>query len=262
MKRLITGLILTPTFFWLVAFAPSGVFLLALAAVACCCLWEYLGITAATYPQYSSPQRFVPAFVAGLLLLFLPTHLWLLIVVTALAVMVYFTKKGPMEAVLPLTAAVLLGVVYTFGPWRAAVELRAADPWWLLFAVAVNWVGDTFAYYGGRLFGTHRMAPVVSPKKTWEGAGSSVVASTALGVALLAWRFPAVKLWQAVLLCVLANLAGQIGDLAESAMKRGAGVKDSGNLLPGHGGWLDRVDSSLFSVPVVYWFLQAAGLIR
>jgi phosphatidate cytidylyltransferase len=71
-----------------------------------------------------------------------------------------------------------------------------------------------------------------------------------------------VRLWQAGLLCVLANVAGQIGDLAESAMKRGAGVKDSGSVLPGHGGWLDRVDSSLFSVPVVYWFLQAGGIIR
>lgn len=262
MKRLITGLVLTPTFFWLVTFAPPPVFLAAQSAVACFCLWEFLGIAAATYPGYPNPRAFVPAFVAGLLLLILPSHLWMLIIVSALAVMVYYTWRGPLEAVLPLTAAVVFGVVYTFGPWRAAIELRANNPWWLLFAVAVNWVGDTFAYYGGRVFGNHRMAPEVSPKKTWEGAASSVVASTLLGVAFIHWKFPAIPYWQSALLCVLANVSGQVGDLAESAIKRGAGVKDSGNLLPGHGGWLDRVDSSLFSVPVVYWILQAWGVIR
>lgn len=262
MKRLVTGLVLTPTFFWLVALAPPAVFLVALAAVACFCLWEYLGITAATYPQFPDPRRFLPAFVSGLLLLILPSQLWMLVVVTALVLLVYFTWRGPMEAVLPLTAAVVLGVVYTFGPWRAAVELRAASPWWLLFAVAVNWVGDTFAYYGGRAFGSHLMAPEISPKKTWEGAVSSVAASTALGLAFLVWQFPALPAWKGALLCILANVAGQVGDLAESAMKRGAGVKDSGTLLPGHGGWLDRVDSSLFSVPLVYWVLQAWGMIR
>jgi phosphatidate cytidylyltransferase len=262
MKRLATGLVLTPTCFWLVVYAPPSIFLVVLALIAGCCLWEFLGIVGASYPQYPSPQRFVPAFVAGLLLLLLPMHLWLLIVVLALAVLVYFTRKGPLEAVLPLSSAVVFGVVYTFGSWRAAVELRAANPWWLLFAVAINWVGDTFAYYGGRAFGKHRMAPGVSPNKTWEGAASSVVMSTVLGMAFLYWKFPAVPVWQAALLCVAANVAGQVGDLAESAMKRGAGVKDSGNLLPGHGGWLDRVDSSLFSMPVVYWILQAAGVIR
>lgn len=262
MKRLATGLILTPTFFWLVTFAPPSVFLCALAVVAVFCLWEFLGIAAATYPAYPNLQRFIPAYVAGLLFLLLPAHLWMLVILFALASMVYLTWRGPMEAVLPLSAALVLGLVYTFGTWRAAVELRAFNPWWLLFAVAVNWVGDTFAYYGGRLFGQHRMAPVVSPKKTWEGAASSVVMGTAFGLALSVWQFPGVPLWKAGLLSIAANLSGQVGDLAESAMKRGAGVKDSGNSLPGHGGWLDRVDSSLFSVPVVYWMLQAWGVIR
>ncbi|NWF84451.1 MAG: phosphatidate cytidylyltransferase [Bryobacteraceae bacterium] len=262
MKRLTTGLILTPTFFWLVTFAPSAVFLCALALVAVFCLYEFLGIAAATFPSCPNVQRFVPVYIAGLLFLLLPMHLWLLAVLFALAVMVYLTWRGPMQAVLPLSAALVLGLLYTFGSWRAAVELRAASPWWLLFAVAVNWVGDTFAFYGGKLFGQHKMAPEVSPNKTWEGAACSVVMSTALGLGLFAWKFPAIPLWKAGLLCMAANLSGQVGDLAESAMKRGAGVKDSGSILPGHGGWLDRVDSSLFSVPVVYWILQAWGIIR
>lgn len=94
------------------------------------------------------------------------------------------------------------------------------------------------------------------PRKDLEGTLASRLSRWVLGYFFLHWKFPQVAPVQALVLCFAANAAGQIGDLCESAIKRGAGVKDSGNLLPGHGGWLDRVDSSLFSVPVVYWLLQ------
>ena len=123
----------------------------------------------------------------------------------------------------------------------------------------MNWIGDSGAYYFGRNFGRHKLAPIVSPGKSWEGAAASLVVSVLFGVFVLP-RFVGIGLWQAAAVSVAANIAGQIGDLAESAIKRGAGVKDSGTLLPGHGGMLDRVDSSLFSLPVLYAVLYFAAV--
>jgi phosphatidate cytidylyltransferase len=129
----------------------------------------------------------------------------------------------------------------------------------MTFGLAVNWIGDTAAYYFGRNFGKHKLAPVVSPGKSWEGAAASAAAAVLFGVFALP-RFVSIGMWQGGLIAVAANVAGQMGDLAESAIKRGAGVKDSGKLLPGHGGMLDRVDSSLFSLPVLYALLYFFGI--
>jgi phosphatidate cytidylyltransferase len=125
-----------------------------------------------------------------------------------------------------------------------------------MYGLLLNWVGDIGAYYAGRAFGRHKLAPVVSPKKTWEGAVASVVTSVAVAGAYLTHFVPGVSWPVAIALTAAANAAGQLGDLAESAMKRGAGVKDSGTILPGHGGFLDRVDSTLFALPVVYAYLK------
>jgi phosphatidate cytidylyltransferase len=97
---------------------------------------------------------------------------------------------------------------------------------------------------------------LISPAKTWEGAVGAVVFSVIYGVVFLGWALPSVPWWHVALLSLGANIAGQLGDLVESAMKRGAGVKDSGSMLPGHGGWLDRLDSSLFSMPTVAFYLS------
>jgi phosphatidate cytidylyltransferase len=99
---------------------------------------------------------------------------------------------------------------------------------------------------------------VVSPKKTWEGAIASVAASVLFGVLYMREFLPQVPLVHVLILSAVTNIAGQIGDLSESALKRGAGIKDSGTSLPGHGGWLDRVDSSLFAIPVVYLYVVLA----
>jgi phosphatidate cytidylyltransferase len=126
-------------------------------------------------------------------------------------------------------------------------------PW---FALALSWVGDIAAYYVGKNFGRHKLAPRVSPGKSWEGAVASLAGSMVFGFFYLNYLIPQVAPWQSLLLAGVGNVAGQLGDLAESALKRGAGVKDSGTMLPGHGGWLDRVDSTLFAVPVVYWLVM------
>ncbi|HEY3840842.1 MAG TPA: phosphatidate cytidylyltransferase, partial [Bryobacteraceae bacterium] len=115
------------------------------------------------------------------------------------------------------------------------------------------------AYYVGRRWGRRKLAPRVSPGKTWEGAMASAVVSAIAGVLALPRLIPGVGFGEALVLALAANIAGQVGDLAESAIKRGAGVKDSGTLLPGHGGLLDRVDSSMFALPVLYGILAIAA---
>jgi phosphatidate cytidylyltransferase len=126
----------------------------------------------------------------------------------------------------------------------------------ILVLFAVIWAGDSAAYYGGRALGRHPLAPKVSPKKTVEGAISGLIASVAGGTAIGIWRQIGPPWMNLAAICALTAVAGQIGDLAESALKRSAGVKDSSSILPGHGGILDRLDSLLFAAPVFYWLLK------
>jgi phosphatidate cytidylyltransferase len=125
-----------------------------------------------------------------------------------------------------------------------------------MFALLLNWAGDSGAYFVGRQFGRHKLASRVSPKKSWEGAVASVAMSVLIAGAYVVRAVPGVSIAAAIVLTSVANVAGQLGDLAESAIKRGAGVKDSGAILPGHGGFLDRVDSTLFAMPVIYAYLK------
>jgi phosphatidate cytidylyltransferase len=126
----------------------------------------------------------------------------------------------------------------------------------LIFAIVAVYVGDTCAYYGGRTFGRHPMAPSISPKKTWEGFASGVIGAVAASALGPLWFFQALPWAHALTLGALLGVAGVIGDLSESFFKRAAGVKDSGGLLPGHGGVLDRVDSLLLAAPVLYWYYR------
>lgn len=149
------------------------------------------------------------------------------------------------------------GLLYIGGAWLCAYYLRAINPHWLLFAFLLCWAGDTAALYVGRNFGRHKMAPKISPGKTWEGAIGSVLGGVLAGWIYAHYLIPSAPMATVLIIAALGNIAGQIGDLIESAYKRWGGVKDSGSSLPGHGGWLDRIDSSLLSIPVVYalvWF--------
>jgi phosphatidate cytidylyltransferase len=152
----------------------------------------------------------------------------------------------------PRVLLFLLGVVYIYGPLVLAVYLRRSNPHWLMFALLLSWAGDTTALYVGRAFGRHKLAPVVSPKKTWEGAAGSIAGALIAGGIYAHYLIPDTPLAIVLPLAIAGNIAGQLGDLAESALKRRADVKDSGTSLPGHGGWLDRIDSMLFTVPVIY----------
>jgi phosphatidate cytidylyltransferase len=248
MKRVLTALILIPFFCYIILRAPFPIFLAAVAAVAILCFHEYAGL--AELHNITRPGIF--GYAAGLVVLFLPGRDMMFLVLIAIFSMALALRSRELADALPSAAALLLGVAYTFGSMRCCVELHAISPYWLLFALSLNWVGDIAALYVGRLIGKHKMAPRVSPAKSWEGAVASTVGSVIYGAVYLPWLLPNVPLAEALVLTAIVNVAGQLGDLCESAFKRGAGVKDSGTLLPGHGGWLDRLDSSLFALPVTY----------
>lgn len=248
MSRLLTGIGLAAVGAYLIGWAPDPLFLAAAVLISVLCYWEYRGIVAA----HSIARPGVFGLLAGLIILFWPEHTLMGVSLLLVFAFVAALRAQTLRDVLPRVAANFLGAFYTFAPWRFSIDLRQINHHLLLFALALNWAGDTAAYYAGRSFGKHKLAPAVSPGKSWEGAAASVFGSVLFGVVYLEYFVKQLSWWQIIVLAIAGNIAGQFGDLAESAIKRGANVKDSGNLLPGHGGMLDRVDSSLFALPVVY----------
>jgi phosphatidate cytidylyltransferase len=248
MKRVLTALVLIPVFAYLILGAPDVLFQAAAAAVAIVCFREFAHLV--SLHEIQKPGVF--GYAAGLVVLLLPQRETALIVVMALLAMALALRSRDLTETLPYAAALILGVLYIFGSLRCAIDLRAMSRYWVFFALSLNWVGDIAALYVGRAIGRHKLAPRVSPAKSWEGAIASVAASLIYAALYFPKLLPSVPLAEALGITVAGNIAGQFGDLCESALKRGAGVKDSGSFLPGHGGWLDRIDSGLFALPVVY----------
>ena len=153
--------------------------------------------------------------------------------------------------------AVATGWLVLIGTWMAVVLLQSRSPWLLLAAMALVWIADSAAYFSGRAFGRHKLAPEISPGKTWEGVWGALIAVTCYALALVPMAGAAgfrgsvgaatIAAWLAVALALTALSVE--GDLFESLLKRQAGVKDSGKLLPGHGGVLDRIDALLAAMP-------------
>jgi phosphatidate cytidylyltransferase len=253
MKRLLTALALIPAVVYVVLWADYWIFLAVLMAVALLCYYEYTGIA----EGYGFGRLNIMGYGAGVLLLVWQGETWPLVSVIALVAMADAMRSDNLSKTLPRAALLVMGVVYVFGCWKWALALHTFySPHWLMYAMLLNWAGDSGAFYVGRAFGKHRMAPRVSPKKSWEGAAASVVTSAVVGGAYLVHFVTGTAVATAIGLTVVANAAGQLGDLAESAIKRGASVKDSSDILPGHGGFLDRVDSTLFTLPVIYLWLK------
>lgn len=248
MKRVLTAIALIAVAVYLIWFAADWGFQIAAACLGLLCFWEYAGLAAAH--GIRSPRLF--GILAGLLIVLFPARILPGVTALMIGAFIWALRLPSLRDILPAVACELLGSFYAFAPWRFAIDLRAASIHLLFFALALNWIGDSAAYYAGRLFGRHKLAPLVSPNKSWEGSAASVAASTLFGLLYLGHFLPQLPWWQIAAMAVLGNVAGQFGDLTESAIKRGAGVKDSGNLLPGHGGVLDRMDSSLFALPAVY----------
>jgi len=251
MKRVLTALALIPIVVYVVLWANLWIFLAVLFSVAFLCYREYDGIAAA----YGFGAPGLAGAAAGYLLFAWRGDAWLYLVIVTLVAFVVVMRMDDLGKALPRASLLVAGVIYVFGSWKCAIPLRDLNPHWLMYGLMLNWVADSGAYFVGRKFGRHKLAPRVSPNKSWEGAIASVLTAVLIGGAYLLKFVPGVGIVHAIGITVAANIAGQVGDLAESAMKRGAGVKDSGTILPGHGGFLDRVDSTLFSLPVIYGYL-------
>lgn len=306
MKRVLTAVVLIPLVLLLIFRGPSWLFVVVAGVFGVLALREYLNIaeisgykplhaptyallillfvaltlSAAAWPDpgeidLQNPLRPNPLLDVANLLEAFPGALAVFLLL-ALAM-----KLRDAREALPSAAVSLVGLTYIGLPLAIMVRMRLTDgPYFLLFLFGVVWVGDIAAYYTGRSIGRIKLAPAISPNKTWEGAVASVVAAVLLGLLLhrysasilaflshnlgstVHWTPVDHPLWLALLFAVLGNVAAQIGDLAESAMKRGAGIKDSGNILPGHGGVLDRIDALLFAAPVLSYYSLVIGFVR
>lgn len=158
-----------------------------------------------------------------------------------------------------LGSALYAGVLLTF---VALLHRAPYGPWWVMLALTVTWLGDTGAYASGRMFGRHKLYELVSPKKTWEGAAGGMLASVGAAFLARATYLPALGVRDAIVIGVVGSVLGVVGDLCESLLKRSFGVKDSGRILPGHGGMLDRVDALMFVAPFIYLYAEWMAKLR
>lgn len=273
MKRILTALVLIPVVLAVVFLGPKSLFMLATATVAMLAGWEFIGLA-----QKNGANAPRIAVLVAIFALFAGNYQWPDLTTTifgmlSLALLVYCTFANPVEAVMAdATTAVfcLFFVGFTLTSLTALRE-EVNGPSLVAFLFCVVWAGDIAALYIGRTWGRHKLAPKISPGKSWEGAVASVAGSVLAAGGLLAlanfisgqWDSarlsfpldPDLGIWYWLGLAVVVNIAAQVGDLAESALKRSAGVKDSGSLLPGHGGVLDRIDALLIAAPVL-WYAQ------
>lgn len=245
------ALIVVPLAFYPLAFLP------VIAAAIAIGMWEM----ARAVRRSGAHPPLVPLIAGGVLTVGLawfagPDALSLGLLVTVLGTMIWRLGDGPAGFQRDLTAATLIAVYVPFLGGFAALLAAAPDdgPLRILATLIAVVLSDTGGYAAGVSFGRHPMAPSVSPKKSWEGFAGSVTAA-ALGSALLLWLMFEVAPWWGALFGVAVSCAAVLGDLAESMIKRDLGVKDMSNLLPGHGGLMDRLDSILFAVPTAYLLL-------
>jgi len=182
-----------------------------------------------------------------------------LIVFTIATLIAAMLRGAPFDKMIVASGATILGVLYVVLLGGHLVALRTGfeqrlSAHLLSFFFLVLMGADTGAYYVGRAIGKHKLAPKVSPGKTWEGVAGGLVAAMALATAAHFWFFKELPLKWALPLAAVMTVLGILGDLTESALKRGAGAKDAAKILPGHGGALDRLDSLLFNAPLIYYF--------
>ena len=268
MKRVLTAVVLIPAVLLLLFKAPLWAVTIACALVACLALWEYLVIADASGAH--TPRWLVLALTVGLFALDFDSPSMMLPAFTAAGFILlgFCAFRSPVDRVLRDASYSFLGLLFIVYPFTLIPRIRATDDgaFQLLLLFLIVWSGDIAAMYVGRSVGRTKLAPRISPNKTWEGAVASLLGSIivmAITMVLLHTYLSRTFLVDynargalaGLILVVAINIAAQIGDLMESAIKRGANVKDSGTLLPGHGGILDRVDAMLLAVPVLWYAL-------
>ena len=275
-KRYVTGLLLMPIVIGIVYYLPDRFFIYLMMIVAFFALTEYTRMF-----KVKKQHLFLPTVIIMLLMIEAMSNLgfiddlqnmnlgqieggiksvsyFFLTVIGAVVLVPTLSLVGnsPLNDKFKGMSVFLSGFFYfgiTFGLFPL-IRGHGENRHWLTFALAVPWICDTAAYFGGRFFGKHKFAPKISPNKTWEGAISGVVFSTIAGVLFAIFLLKSENTLSVGIVAFFIGILGQTGDLVESLLKREAGVKDSGNIFPGHGGILDRTDSLLMSVSVIYAF--------
>ena len=290
LKRIATAVVLIPIVLGIILRAPIPVLAVVTGILALLTIHEFLKLTESYGVKPLRTLTFVFCGLFFVLLAFnvgnekplLSTAVFVYCLGFAAAIVpfVFLTRAMQNEDLstgYPAAAASVFAFTYIALPMGMLVQLRQqwAGAFYLLYLLFVVWAGDIFAYFVGKAMGRHLMSPRISPKKTWEGAVASLLASVGVGwllfshaerissallsVGLIArrdglWGLEVPAMGPVLLLTVILNVAAQLGDLVESLIKRGAGVKDSGAILPGHGGMLDRVDALLFAAPVLWYY--------
>ena len=296
MKRVLTAAVLIPVVLLAVFGAPLWLFALLILFIALLALHEYLnilegyGVKALRKTSYvmciiiivatwASWDKGVWVVEPYLMLPWLFRSFYILLALPLIFGIPLIFRQD-LRGALTASAGSAFGVIYIGGSLTSLIPLRSnyRESVLVLFVLLSVWAGDTAAYYVGRNLGRHKLAPVVSPNKTWEGAIASVAASVLVAWLIFYFYVPIRNLFyfhppvsntddqvawiRVIILGVVTNVAAQFGDLFESALKRGAQIKDSGSLLPGHGGILDRIDALLFAVPVVWYYASVIGFLR
>ncbi|MEA2237034.1 MAG: phosphatidate cytidylyltransferase [Thermoanaerobaculia bacterium] len=261
MKRELTALVAGPVTVWIVGWAHPYVFDVAIAMVAALALYEFLDL--GTHKGYDLPVPLcigimlfiVAAFILESVSVEMGLFLALLLIPAS-----YVVSRGELEEALPSSAIAILATLYVGMLGGSIIRLHndfADGAKLVFFLLLVVWLGDAGAYYFGRTFGKHKLSPRISPKKTVEGLIGGVITAVATALIIHFTFFHNFPLIHTIIAGSILSVAGVVGDLAESMWKRSADVKDSGTLIPGHGGFLDRFDSIFYTAPILYayWFL-------
>ncbi len=259
MSRLITAAVLLAVFIPALFFAPALLWALLIAGVAAVAAYEWARLSA--FPAFL-PRLYGAGMGAMAMIVYLmPGQAEAMLLLFALAA-VFWVLAAPLwlagrwrgEGVF---VRALVGTLLILPTWAAIVALRERSQWLLLGVMALVWIADSAAYFAGRRFGRHKLAPEISPGKSWEGVAGAALAlvlyASAISAAIIGLRIPGALILAAALLYFSI-----LGDLFESWMKRVAGVKDSGVLLPGHGGVLDRIDALCAALPIAAGILHFA----
>jgi len=264
-RRIYTILVLAPLLYAVIRYTPPLAFSSVVVLAGGLALFEFYRLCFGN----RSHSWLIGIGLTGFAALILGTHRPDIIVPTLLATLVGIISvpilsRSPLEQSLRDGAMTMFGVLYlglTLGT-LSMTRLLPLGEWLIFFLLLVTWASDTGAYLVGTLYGRHRLAPTISPKKTVEGLVGGLIAAIIAGYAARWWFLPELSGLDCLILATLLTITGLWGDLTESAMKRSVGMKDSGGILPGHGGMLDRLDSLLFTAPVFYYYVTMASRLR
>ena len=258
MRRLATAAVLVPLVLGAIFGLSSTAFAWVVVVVFTACAWEYAQVNGLIAQQWVYALLIATASAAWLgLLIVEPSLAYLPAASLAIGVVWVLAGVQPIERLGTVAATAAFGLLYFVVATRSLASVHAIDEWLVLLLVAIVALGDSAAFYVGRSMGKYKMAPQVSPNKTWEGAGASLLMAVLVAAGWAVWRGLDPAMWAAV--GAATNVAAQSGDLLQSAFKRQAGVKDSSNLLPGHGGVWDRTDAILLAAPVFAAMLDWAN---